>query len=108
MILRAFADASYPRPLDGKYAAMLFARLSLGAAFLSGIASRFGWWGEGVGYGSFENFVRYTAEVNAFYLNAGDWITHLTYLTIPVIGAPEVRKWVGGSVEQGTGRPAHV
>lgn len=65
-ILHAFADVSYPRPLDGKYAAMLFARLSLGAAFLSGIASRFGWWGEGVGYGSFENFERYTAEVNAF------------------------------------------
>jgi uncharacterized membrane protein YphA (DoxX/SURF4 family) len=65
-ILHAFADASYPRPLDGKYVAMVFARLSLGAAFLSGIASRFGWWGEGVGYGNFENFVRYTAEVNAF------------------------------------------
>jgi uncharacterized membrane protein YphA (DoxX/SURF4 family) len=46
--------------------ATLFARVSLGAAFLSGIASRFGWWGEGVGYGNFDNFVRYTAEVNAF------------------------------------------
>ncbi len=44
----------------------LFARLALGAAFLSGIASRFGWWGEGVGYGNFENFVTYTAQVNAF------------------------------------------
>ena len=43
-----------------------FARLALGAAFLSGIASRFGWWGAGVGYGNFENFERYTAEVNAF------------------------------------------
>jgi putative oxidoreductase len=43
-----------------------FARVALGAAFLSGIASRFGWWGAGVGYGSFEGFVRYTAEVNAF------------------------------------------
>jgi uncharacterized membrane protein YphA (DoxX/SURF4 family) len=28
--------------------------------------SRFGWWGEGVGYGSFETFVASTAEVNAF------------------------------------------
>ena len=44
----------------------LFARLALGAAFLSGIASRFGWWGAGVGYGGWANFVRYTAEVNAF------------------------------------------
>ena len=43
-----------------------FARLALGAAFLSGIASRFGLWGKGVGYGSFEDFERYTAEVNAF------------------------------------------
>jgi uncharacterized membrane protein YphA (DoxX/SURF4 family) len=42
------------------------ARLALGAAFLSGIASRFGLWGEGVGYGSFEGFEQYTAEVNAF------------------------------------------
>lgn len=44
----------------------VYARFALGAAFLSGIASRFGWWGEGVGYGSWANFVRYTAEVNAF------------------------------------------
>src|SRR4051812_21138315 len=43
-----------------------FARLALGAAFLSGIASRFGWWGAGVGYGDFAHFERYTAEVNAF------------------------------------------
>jgi uncharacterized membrane protein YphA (DoxX/SURF4 family) len=40
--------------------------MALGAAFLSGIASRFGWWGAGVGYGTFETFVRYTGEVNAF------------------------------------------
>lgn len=45
---------------------VLYARIALGAAFLSGVASRFGLWGEGVGYGSFDNFVRYTAEVNAF------------------------------------------
>lgn len=49
-----------------EHLAPLFTRLALGAAFLSGIASRFGWYGKGVGYGSFENFVRYTAEVNAF------------------------------------------
>ena len=44
----------------------LFARLALGAAFLSGIASRFGWWGAGIGYWSWANFVKYTGEVNAF------------------------------------------
>ena len=46
--------------------AVRYARIALGAAFLSGIASRFGLWGKGVGYGSFANFVRYTAEVNSF------------------------------------------
>lgn len=45
---------------------MLYARIALGAAFLSGIASRFGLWGEHVGYGNFANFVKYTAEVNSF------------------------------------------
>ena len=43
-----------------------YARIALGAAFLSGIASRFGWWGHGVGYGNFAAFTRYAAEVNAF------------------------------------------
>jgi len=43
------------------------ARLALGTAFLSGIASRFGLWRlVGVGDGSFEGFEQYTAEVNAF------------------------------------------
>jgi putative oxidoreductase len=44
----------------------LYARLALAGAFLSGIASRFGLWGKGVGYGNFANFTRYTAEVNSF------------------------------------------
>jgi uncharacterized membrane protein YphA (DoxX/SURF4 family) len=43
-----------------------YARLALGAAFLSGIASRFGLWGRNVGYGNFAGFEAYTAEVNAF------------------------------------------
>lgn len=55
--------------LDKKRAerfAMVFLRLALGAAFISGIASRFGWYGKDVGYGNFANFVKYTAEVNSF------------------------------------------
>lgn len=57
--------------LRGRFAALerwaaVYARIALGAAFLSGIASRFGLWGEHVGYGNFANFVRYTAEVNSF------------------------------------------
>lgn len=43
-----------------------YARLALGAAFLSGIASRFGLWGPGRGYGTFANFMKYTAQVNSF------------------------------------------
>lgn len=40
----------------------LYARLALGAAFLSAVASRFGLWGEN----DFSAFVQYTAEVNSF------------------------------------------
>src|SRR5208337_3063882 len=46
---------------------VLYARIALGAAFLSGIADRFGlYWGRNVGYGDFAGFVRYTAKVNSF------------------------------------------
>jgi uncharacterized membrane protein YphA (DoxX/SURF4 family) len=48
-------------------AGILYARIALGAAFLSGIADRFGlYWGRNVGYGDFAGFVRYTAKVNSF------------------------------------------
>ncbi|MGB9337058.1 MAG: DoxX family protein [Candidatus Acidiferrales bacterium] len=47
--------------------AILYARIALGAAFLSGIADRFGLYrGRNVGYGNFAGFVRYTAQVNSF------------------------------------------
>jgi len=46
--------------------AVIYARLALGAAFLSGIADRFGLYGKNVGYGNFDNFVKYTAQVNSF------------------------------------------
>ena len=46
--------------------AVRYARIALGAAFLSGIASRFGLWGKGVGYGDFAHFLQYTGEVNSF------------------------------------------
>jgi uncharacterized membrane protein YphA (DoxX/SURF4 family) len=45
---------------------VLYARIALGAAFLSGIASRFGLYGKNAGYGNFDNFVKYTADVNSF------------------------------------------
>src|ERR1700678_4437105 len=47
--------------------AFVYARATLGVAFLSGIADRFGLWrGRNVGYGNFAGFVRYTARVNSF------------------------------------------
>ncbi|HEY4951184.1 MAG TPA: DoxX family membrane protein [Candidatus Acidoferrales bacterium] len=46
---------------------IFYARLALGAAFLSGIADRFGLYtGRNVGYGNFAGFVDYTAKVNSF------------------------------------------
>lgn len=46
--------------------AVLYARFALGAAFLSGIASRFGLYGKNEGYGNFAAFEQYTAQVNSF------------------------------------------
>ena len=46
--------------------ALVYTRIALGAAFLSGIASRFGLYGKDVGYGNFDKFIRYTAELNSF------------------------------------------
>lgn len=44
-----------------------YARIALGTAFLSGVASRLGLWRRvGVGNGDFAAFEQYTAEVNAF------------------------------------------
>jgi putative oxidoreductase len=53
--------------VDWERLAILYARLALGAAFLSGIADRFGLYsGRNVGYGNFAGFVLYTAKVNSF------------------------------------------
>ena len=45
---------------------ILYARLALGAAFLSAVADRFGLWGKYGGWGNFANFIQYTAKVNSF------------------------------------------
>jgi putative oxidoreductase len=46
---------------------IVYARVALGAAFLSGIADRFGLYrGRNIGYGDFDGFLRYTAKVNSF------------------------------------------
>ncbi|HEX6535825.1 MAG TPA: DoxX family membrane protein [Gemmatimonadaceae bacterium] len=43
-----------------------YARVALGAAFLSGVAARFGLWGDRSNWKTFADFVRYTGEVNSF------------------------------------------
>lgn len=50
--------------------AILLLRLATAANFLSPVADRFGWWGasgeQGLAWGSYENFLAYTAQVNSF------------------------------------------
>jgi putative oxidoreductase len=46
--------------------AILYARVALGAAFLSAVADRFGIWGKYGGWGDFATFTKYTAQVNSF------------------------------------------
>jgi hypothetical protein len=46
--------------------AILYARVALGAAFLSAVADRFGLWGKYGGWGTFATFTQYTAQVNSF------------------------------------------
>jgi uncharacterized membrane protein YphA (DoxX/SURF4 family) len=44
----------------------LYARIALGAAFLSAVAGRFGLWQHTPGMKHFADFIQYTAEVNSF------------------------------------------
>jgi putative oxidoreductase len=45
---------------------VLYARLALGSAFLSAVASRFGLWDRTIDLDHFKRFIQYTAEVNSF------------------------------------------
>jgi len=54
------------RPINWERAGVLYARIALGAAFLSAIASRFGLWDRTLDLKHFANFIQYTAEVNWF------------------------------------------
>jgi len=47
-------------------AAVVYARVALGTAFLSAVAGRFGLWNGTVGLDHFSGFLQYTAEVLAF------------------------------------------
>ncbi len=52
--------------LPAARAGVLYARLALGAAFLSAVSSRFGLWDRSVDLKHFAGFLQYTAEVNSF------------------------------------------
>jgi len=55
------------RTVNWERCGIFYARFALGAAFLSGIADRFGLYtGRNVGYGNFAGFMDYTAKVNSF------------------------------------------
>src|SRR5437763_1412829 len=74
------------RELNVKRWAIRYARIALGAAFLSGIADRFGLWGK-TGYGDFAHFMQYTAQVNSF----------MPAFTIPFLA------WAATAAERGPG-----
>jgi hypothetical protein len=46
--------------------ALAYARIAVGAAFLSAVADRFGLWGSRGSWGTFAKFTAYTAQVNSF------------------------------------------
>jgi uncharacterized membrane protein YphA (DoxX/SURF4 family) len=54
------------RAMNWERAGVLYARIALGAAFLSAVASRFGLWDKTLDLKHFANFIQYTAEVNSF------------------------------------------
>jgi putative oxidoreductase len=45
---------------------IFYARIAIGAAFLSAVGDRFGLWGKYGGWGNFATFEQYTAQVNSF------------------------------------------
>ncbi len=54
------------RAINWERAAILYARVALGTAFLSAVASRFGLWDWTFDQKHFANFMQYAAEVNSF------------------------------------------
>lgn len=62
--MKATAVEERVRAIDRERIVMLYARLALGAAFLSAVASRLGLYGKSSS--SWKNFVEYTGEVNSF------------------------------------------
>ncbi len=54
------------RAIDWERAGIAYARIAVGTAFLSAVASRFGLWDWTLDLKHFANFITYVAEVNSF------------------------------------------
>lgn len=54
------------RGMNWERAGILYARIAVGTAFLSAVASRFGLWDRTLDLNHFSNFITYAAEVNSF------------------------------------------
>src|ERR1700678_1659536 len=54
------------RAMNWERAGVLYARIALGASFLSAVASRFGLWDKTFDLKHFARFIQYAAEVNSF------------------------------------------
>lgn len=54
------------RTINWERMGVLYARIAVGAAFLSAVASRFGLWDRTLDLKHFANFIEYAAQVNSF------------------------------------------
>jgi putative oxidoreductase len=66
------------RAMNWERAGVLYARLAVGTAFLSAVASRFGLWDRTLDLKHFANFMQYAAEVNSFLPKA--WIPFVAWV----------------------------
>ncbi len=69
----------------------IYLRLALGAAYLSSVASRFGLWGQGNGWGNFHNFLIYTAKITPFFpvsfIPLVGWIATIAETALAILSA---------------------
>lgn len=69
--------------------ATIYLRLALASAYLSSVASRFGVFGAGRGWGNFQNFLAYTAKLNPFlplsFIPALGWIVTILETALAVL-----------------------
>ena len=63
---RMLSMAERVRAINWERVGILYARIAVGAAFLSAVASRFGLWDRTLDLRHFTNFIEYTAQVNSF------------------------------------------